>query len=144
MSPKCVSSGNISHELKTPIALISGQLELILMSNYSLSTIQNSLREVHNRAAKMGTLINELLDFLKYNKENFTLTVKQQDIILFTQEIYDSFVSYAELKNIISILCSTKKASARGLMKYNYKRFSITFYRMLSNSLRKMEQSRSK
>ncbi len=63
--------GNISHELKTPIALISGQLELILMSNYSLSTIQNSLREVHNRAAKMGTLINELLDFLKYNKEKF-------------------------------------------------------------------------
>lgn len=91
---------NISHELKTPIALISGQLELILMSNYSLATIQNSLREVHNRAAKMGALINELLDFLKYNKENFTLRIKQQDIVLFTQEIYDSFVSYAELKNI--------------------------------------------
>ena len=136
--------GNISHELKTPIALISGQLELILMSNYSLSTIQNSLREVHNRAAKMGTLINELLDFLKYNKENFTLTVKQQDIILFTQEIYDSFVSYAELKNIHFNFVFDQKASARGLMKYNYKRFSITFYRMLSNSLRKMEQSRSK
>ena len=92
--------GNISHELKTPIALISGQLELILMSNYSLPTIQNSLREVHNRAAKMGALINELLDFLKYNKENFSLRIKQQDIVLFTQEIYDSFVSYAELKNI--------------------------------------------
>lgn len=114
------------------------------MSNYSLSTIQNSLREVHNRAAKMGTLINELLDFLKYNKENFTLTVKQQDIILFTQEIYDSFVSYAELKNIHFNFVFDQKASARGLMKYNYKRFSITFYRMLSNSLRKMEQSRSK
>lgn len=92
--------GNISHELKTPIALISGQLELILMSNYSLPTIQNSLREVHNRATKMGTLINELLDFLKYNKENFSLRIKQQDIVLFTQEIYDSFISYAELKNI--------------------------------------------
>lgn len=91
---------NISHELKTPIALISGQLELILMSNYSLATIKNSLREVHNRAARMGTLINELLDFLKYNKENFTLRVRQQDIIRFTQEIYNSFVSYAELKNI--------------------------------------------
>lgn len=91
---------NISHELKTPIALISGQLELILMSNYSLATIKNSLREVHNRAARMGTLINELLDFLKYNKENFTLKVRQQDIIRFTQEIYNSFVSYAELKNI--------------------------------------------
>ena len=92
--------GNISHELKTPIALISGQLELILMSNYSLPTIQNSLREVHNRAAKMGTLINELLDFLKYNKENFSLRIRHQDIVLFTQEIYDSFVNYAELKNI--------------------------------------------
>lgn len=92
--------GNISHELKTPIALISGQLELILLSNYSLPTIINSLREVHKRAAKMGALINELLDFLKYNKENFTLRVKKQDIIQFTQEIYNSFVSYAELKNI--------------------------------------------
>lgn len=92
--------GNISHELKTPIALISGQLELILLSSYSLPTIMHSLREVHNRAARMGALINELLDFLKYNKENFTLKVKKQDIIRFTQEIYNSFASYAELKNI--------------------------------------------
>ena len=136
--------GNISHELKNTDRINIRTTELILMSNYSLSTIQNSLREVHNRAAKMGTLINELLDFLKYNKENFTLTVKQQDIILFTQEIYDSFVSYAELKNIHFNFVFDQKASARGLMKYNYKRFSITFYRMLSNSLRKMEQSRSK
>lgn len=92
--------GNISHELKTPVALISGQLELILLSNNSLSNIQNSLREVHNRAAKMGHLINELLDFLKYNKENLTLRIKKQNLIQFTQEIYNSFVSYAELKNI--------------------------------------------
>ena len=92
--------GNISHELKTPISLISGQLELILMSNNSLATIRNSLHEVHNRATKMGQLINELLDFLKSNKENLLLKVKQQDIVSFTQGIYNSFVSYAELRNI--------------------------------------------
>jgi len=92
--------GNISHELKTPIALISGQLELIVMSNYSLTAIQQSLRDVHNRTAKMGTLVNELLDFIRYNKQDFSLKIRQQDIIPFTQEIYESFISYAELKNI--------------------------------------------
>ncbi len=92
--------GNISHELKTPITLISGQLELLLMSNSISGTILNNIKEVHNRAYKMSKLINELLDFLKSNKEISKLKVEKNNIVSFTQEIYESFISYAKLKNI--------------------------------------------
>lgn len=125
--------GNISHELKHLLRWYP-QLELILMSNYSLPTIQNSLREVHNRAAKWELLINELLDFLKY-KENFSLRIKQQDIVLFTQEIYDSFVSYAELKNTFQFCVRPKERYA--WFEVQLQRYSIISCRMLSSSLRK-------
>lgn len=92
--------GNISHELKTPVTLISGQLELMLMSENAPTGIQKNLREVHSRTSKMSLLINELLDFLKYNKETFKLRVAKKNIVYFTNEIIDSFMSYAELKRI--------------------------------------------
>lgn len=90
---------NISHELRTPLTLIIGQLELLLNKNIA-PAVQKNLTEIHIGASKMSKLINELLDFLKYNQGTLKLKVCKQDIIGFVKEECDTFSSYAKIKKI--------------------------------------------
>lgn len=92
--------GNISHELRTPLTLIMGQLELLLMSGRLDDELYRKIGEVHNGAKKMKSLINELLDLMKFDQGGFRLKVAYGDIVAFASGIYSSFSALAELKGI--------------------------------------------
>ncbi len=91
---------NVSHELKTPLTLIIGQIEMLLLSSGITSGVHKSLSEIHKGGIKMSRLINELLDFMKYDQGMFRLKVKKGDLVAFVRETYLAFTSFAELKRI--------------------------------------------
>ena len=91
---------NISHEFRTPLTLIMGQLETLLQNeNLSLS-VQRKLQRVYKNSLNMRNLITELLDFRKQEQGYMHLKVEKYDLIAFTQDIYDSFKEYAEKRGI--------------------------------------------
>lgn len=90
---------NISHELRTPLTIIIGQLELLL-SQRLVPVVVKSISEIHTSASKMSALINELLDFLKYNQGDLRLKVSNQDIIPLIKKEYDSFLNYTSIRDI--------------------------------------------
>lgn len=86
---------NISHEFRTPLTLIMGQLESILQLNKVSPAIHNRMLRVYKNANQMRTLITELLDFRKQEQGYLKLKVEYHDLVSFTKDIYSSFYEYA-------------------------------------------------
>ncbi|MBU1613564.1 hypothetical protein KKC87_04020, partial [Patescibacteria group bacterium] len=89
---------NISHEFRTPLALILGPLEKLM--NKHGAADQNHLYEMMNRNAKrLLRLINQLLEFSKIEAGKMRLSVSSSDLVKFIKPIVFSFQSLAERQN---------------------------------------------
>lgn len=90
---------NISHEFRTPLTLILGQVESVLSSN--IETKEKGKLQVANRnARRLLTLINQLLDLSKLEAGSMELKAEQHNIISFLKSVFFSFESLAESKKI--------------------------------------------
>ncbi len=90
---------NISHEFRTPLTLILGQIEVLMQMDLS-TTIYNRILRIYKNAWHMRNLISELLDFRKQEQGYLKLKVEEQDLIAFTRQIYMCFYEYAQKKEI--------------------------------------------
>ncbi|MEG0646457.1 MAG: ATP-binding protein [Bacteroides sp.] len=91
---------NISHEFRTPLTLIIGQIELLLQSDKIGTVIYNRVLKIYKNAWHMRNLISELLDFRKQEQGYLNLRVECNNIIGFTKEIYMCFYEYAQKRQI--------------------------------------------
>lgn len=91
---------NISHEFRTPLTLIIGQLEAIMQINELEPAIYKRILRVYKNTWHMRDLITELLDFRKQEQGYLKLKVEERDIVSFTHEIYGSFYEYSQMKGI--------------------------------------------
>ncbi len=90
---------NISHEFRTPLTLILGQVESVMSS--SIETKEKGKLQVANRnARRLLTLINQLLDLSKLEAGSMELKAEQHNIISFLKSLLFSFESLAESKKI--------------------------------------------
>ena len=101
---------NISHEFRTPLTLIIGQIENLLQLNKLSPSMYNRLLRIYKNASHMRTLISELLDFRKQEQGYLKLKVECRDIVAFTKEVYMSFYEYA-LKHHIAYRFETSEPS---------------------------------
>ncbi len=90
---------NISHEFKTPLTLILTPLEKLMKSpvypDYKL-TMDIMYKNAHN----LLTMVNEILDFRKFDLNKMTFHSSKGDIIEFTKDICLSFSNLAAEKSI--------------------------------------------
>lgn len=95
---------NISHELRTPLSLILMPLENVVSSPEISSKIKKSLSVAYKNASNLARLVNELMDFSKFDEAKPTLTVQHGEIVRFITEIASTFNEISETKNIRLIL----------------------------------------
>ncbi len=90
---------NISHEFRTPLTLILGQIESVLSS--SVETKEKGKLIVADRNAKrLLILINQLLDLSKLEAGSMELIADRHNIVSFVKSLFYSFESLAESKKI--------------------------------------------
>ncbi len=90
---------NISHEFRTPLTLILGQVESVLSSD--IGTKAKSKLHIANRnARRLLTLINQLLDISKIEAGSMQIKAEQHNIISFLKSLFYSFESLADSKQI--------------------------------------------
>jgi len=92
--------GNITHEIRTPLTLIKGNLEL---AKEHLTDKEKALKNINtalNNSKKVVEEANQILELLKF--ENKQSTIKLTPVALNTtlKRIFLSFASLAELKKI--------------------------------------------
>jgi two-component system, sensor histidine kinase ChiS len=90
---------DISHEFRTPLTLILGQVESVMSSG--IGTREKAKLQVADRnARKLLTLINQLLDLSKLEAGSMKLDVSQHNFVSFIKGLFFSFESLAALKKI--------------------------------------------
>lgn len=101
---------NISHEFRTPLTLIIGQIEMLLQVQSFTPTIYNKILRVYKNSLQLRELIGELLDFRKQEQGHMKIRVTEQDLVAFLYENYLIFLEYAEYRHIR--LCFNKQEDA--------------------------------
>ena len=91
---------NVSHEFRTPLTLIIGQIEILLNHQNVIPAIYNKLVHVYRNALHMRGLISELLDFRKLEQGHLKLKLEYRNIVPFVKEIFIAFNEYRLLRNI--------------------------------------------
>ncbi|MBE6286996.1 MAG: response regulator [Mediterranea massiliensis] len=91
---------NISHEFRTPLTLIIGQLELLLQVKSFVPSIYNKILNAYKNSLLLQSLVSELLDFRKQEQGFMKIKVRQHNIVKLLQENYQLFKEYAQTKGI--------------------------------------------
>lgn len=131
---------NISHEFRTPLTLIIGQIETLLQLCQFSSTVQKRLIRVHKNAMHLRNLITELLDFRKQEQGFLKLKVEQNNIIEFVKEIYLSFEEYAKKKRIKYVFEDVDKHID---VWFDPKQMQKVVFNLLSNAFKYTEEGGS-
>ncbi len=124
---------NISHEFRTPLALILGPLHQIIEEYKGSSAIYKKLLVIENSANHLLHLINRLMDFRKFESNLFKLEAAEGNIVKFLREIYLSFTEFA--KNG-AYNFEFESAFEHILVYYDRNKLERVFYNLISNAFR--------
>jgi signal transduction histidine kinase/ligand-binding sensor domain-containing protein/DNA-binding response OmpR family regulator len=123
---------NVSHEFRTPLALILGPLE-DLISSRKLAPTKNLFRMMYNNARRLLRLINQLLDLSKLDSGKLELNARQGDIVGFIKGIVYSLESLAASKQIRLTFRSKEDEL---LTRFDPDYMEKIMYNLLSNALK--------
>lgn len=124
---------NISHEFRTPLTLIIGQIELLMQSGKFSSAALRKLESVHRNAVHLRFLITELLDFRKQEQGFLKLKVECRDVVSLARDVYASFEELAENRHISY---SFESADRELLLWIDPVQMQKVFYNLLSNAFK--------
>ncbi|WP_216846646.1 two-component regulator propeller domain-containing protein [Mucilaginibacter sp. L196] len=103
---------NISHEFRTPLTLILGPLENLLMENAN-TVYQHTFQIMHRNAKRLINLINELMNFRKVADNVIPLQVAEVKLCDFMEKLYEEFKPLAEHNQIgFSLKIGDKEATS--------------------------------
>ncbi|MCK5370998.1 MAG: hypothetical protein KAQ62_20695, partial [Cyclobacteriaceae bacterium] len=93
---------NISHDIKTPLTLISVPLQRLMKESNTISNAQRKhyFSTMHKSVQMLLRLVNQLLDFRKIENKQLKLEVSENDLVHYLKDHTSSFIDYAEEKNI--------------------------------------------
>lgn len=91
---------SVSHEFRTPLTLIIGQLEVLLQSNNLAPLVNSKLGRVIQQCRQLNNLVTELIEFRKYEQGHNTLHVSSHSINRYVAKVYDGFQELAFQQNI--------------------------------------------
>ncbi len=124
---------NISHEFRTPLTLIISQLDALVQHNRFSPGIEAKLRKVYAHTDRMRTLITELLDFRKFDQQQVTLHVSEQNIVPWLKAIY---LSYADMAGQRAIYYGFAPAQEEIGCWFDPSQMQKVIYNLLSNAFK--------
>ncbi|MGY3212693.1 hybrid sensor histidine kinase/response regulator transcription factor [Mucilaginibacter sp. HD30] len=122
---------NLTHELRTPVALIMATLDNLFVAPAKSEASQ--IKVIRRNARRLLNFVNQLLDFRKIEEHNLKLNLTEGDLMLFVRESADSFRDIAEQKGIrLEIENDPESIIAR----FDQDKIERIIYNMLSNALK--------
>ena len=73
-------NSDVSHELKTPLTVISGEAEFALRKNRSVDEYKQSLSVIQYEASQIQSIVSNLLLLTKYNSDNIAQSFQKCDL----------------------------------------------------------------
>ncbi|WP_455586185.1 two-component regulator propeller domain-containing protein [Bacteroides sp.] len=124
---------NISHEFRTPLTLIVGQIEILLQLQTFTPNVYNKILKIYKSSLQLRELISELLDFRKQEQGHMKIKVSKHNLVTFLYENYLLFLEYASSKKINF---NFKKEEEEIEVWYDQKQLQKVINNLLSNALK--------
>lgn len=128
---------NISHEFRTPLTLIIGQMEALMQSQAFPPSVNHKINGIYRSCTQLMELINELLDFRKQEQGHVNLKVSEHNIVSFAYEHFQTFQDYARQKGISF---EFRKSSEQIPLWFDGKQMQKVFNNLLSNAFKHTPQ----
>jgi len=123
---------NVSHEFRTPLTLILGQVESVL-SQIRSEGMKQKLRMAARNGKQLRRMINQLLDLAKIDAGNMALRAAPGNIVPLLRQLTGVFESLAVQKNIALQFESQRDELS---VYYEREKMESTMYNVLSNALK--------
>ncbi len=91
---------NVAHEIRTPLTLIKGPLENIILKKHLDPETYEDLNIMQHNTERLLTLTNQLLDFRKVESQGYSLNFTKCDISNILRETYMRFTSLSRQKGL--------------------------------------------
>ncbi len=124
---------NISHEFRTPLTLIKGPIENMIETGSFTPEQNKTLRIIHKNTSRLIQMVNQLMDFREMGSKNLYLETNEYNIVKFIYEIKDSFLTYAESRNIRVEIQSKEKEV---MVWFDFEKLDKVLYNLLSNAFK--------
>ena len=125
---------NISHEFRTPLALIHGPAEKLMQLKDFKDTfeIKENLNIIQRNSKRLAKLINQLLELPRIDSGSLKLLVVKGDLITYSKEILNLFKDLAGSKNIHLDFLSDDKSL---IVYFDSDKVEKILYNLLSNAI---------
>lgn len=124
---------SVSHEFRTPLTLIIGQLEIIQQENELTQVTRNRFGKVIHQCRLLNDLITELIEFRKYEQGHYMLHVSPYPINQYIADICNSFQELASQRNIQIKMIPCKEELE---VWFDGKQIKKVIYNLLSNAFK--------
>lgn len=124
---------NVSHEFRTPLTLITTQVDVLLQNHSLPPVVYNILLKISKHTRQMRNLISELLDFRKLDQSCVSLKLGNTNMDAFLREICLSFTDLAAQRNIFYQFKSEEEAAKCWI---DHRQLEKVFTNLLSNAFK--------
>ena len=132
---KLVFFTNVSHDFRTPLTLVADPVELLLEDKALTPRQQSLLKVVHKNVHILLRLVNQILDFRKYENDKLELVRANMNLRVQLQEWSHSFQTLA-LKKHIHFVLEVNDDRADYLMAVDAEKMERVYFNLLSNAFK--------
>ncbi len=126
---------NVSHDLRTPLTLISEPVEQLVEAD-NLTPRQHSLVKLADKNVRiLRRLINQILDFRKYENDKSTLTLSEIDLGKAIGEWTESFYDLARRRHM-RLTVDLETAPPAPTVAVDVEKMERVFFNLLSNAFK--------
>ena len=132
---KLVFFTNVSHDFRTPLTLVADPVEQLLEDKDLTSKQRSLLKVVHKNVHILLRLVNQILDFRKYENDKLELVRANMNLRVQLQEWSHSFQTLA-LKKHIHFVLEVNDDRADYLMAVDAEKMERVYFNLLSNAFK--------
>ena len=132
---KLVFFTNVSHDFRTPLTLVADPVEQLLEDKALTPRQQSLLKVVHKNVHILLRLVNQILDFRKYENDKLELVRANMNLRVQLQEWSHSFQTLA-LKKHIHFVLEVNDDQADYLMALDAEKMERVYFNLLSNAFK--------
>lgn len=132
---KLVFFTNVSHDFRTPLTLVTDPVEQLLEDKALTPRQQSLLKVVHKNVHILLRLVNQILDFRKYENDKLELVRANMNLRVQLQEWSHSFQTLA-LKKHIHFVLEVNDDRADYLMAVDAEKMERVYFNLLSNAFK--------
>jgi heavy metal sensor kinase len=107
-------SGDVAHELKTPLTVIKGEIEVALRKERKTEEYQGILKSLSEETEKLRTIVEDLLFLSRMDAHSIPLAFTELPLDELLLEVYEEICPLAEKKQVTVVLKNVEQVNIKG------------------------------